>query len=64
MNDHAEPVSAPSEPSIQRLWYLPHHCVPKKNNKIRLVFDCASRYQVYLLMTDVTKDGTLLINYR
>ena len=25
--------------------YLPHHCVPKKNNKIRLVFDCASRYE-------------------
>ena len=30
--------------STGKFWYMPHHCVPKKNGKMRLVFDCASRY--------------------
>jgi len=26
------------------VWYLPHHAVAKKGDKIRIVFDCAARY--------------------
>ena len=31
----------------ERLWYLPHHPVtnPKKPGKVRIVFDCASKYR-------------------
>ncbi|MBM6549261.1 hypothetical protein, partial [Streptococcus dysgalactiae] len=31
----------------QRLWYLPHHPVinPKKPDKVRVVFDCAAKFQ-------------------
>ncbi|XP_068203597.1 uncharacterized protein [Palaemon carinicauda] len=31
----------------QPAWYLPHHCVylPKKPNKIRVVFDCSAKYR-------------------
>ena len=30
-----------------RLWYIPHHAVyhPRKPDKVRVVFDCSSRYQ-------------------
>ena len=25
-------------------WYLPHHCVKKKNGELRVVFDCANKF--------------------
>ena len=37
----------------EKAWYIPHHCVPKKNNKIRLVFDCASKYKGMSLNSQV-----------
>ena len=29
------------------IWYLPHHCVinPNKPGKLRVVFDCAAKYE-------------------
>lgn len=41
--NYAEPVSHPTDGLSVKIWYIPHHCVPKKNGKIRLVFDCAAR---------------------
>jgi len=43
---YAEPVPC-SVSSGDRIWYLPHHAVvtPKKPDKVRVVFDCASKYQ-------------------
>ena len=40
INKYAEPVS--SKYLQGRVWYLPHHAVPKKNGQFRIVFDCAS----------------------
>ena len=28
-----------------RTWYIPHHGVPKDKDKVRVVFDCSSRYR-------------------
>ena len=48
MKGYAElvPVSEVSD-SSQRIWYLPHHAVitPKKPDKVRIVFDCAAKFQ-------------------
>ena len=41
-NGYAEEVT--EDVSSSNIWYLPHHCVPKKDGKIRLVFDCASKF--------------------
>ena len=44
-NDHLEPVSDISVQSQQKLCFFPHHCISVKTDKIRLLFECASRYQ-------------------
>ena len=46
-NGYAEKVPEDDVRSIRSAWYLPHHGVyhPRKQNKIRVVFDCAARYQ-------------------
>ena len=43
-------------------WYLPHHAVfhPRKANKVRVVFDCAARYNGTLLNEQLT--GPDLLN--
>ena len=41
-NNYAERVSIDEVSS--KKWYLPHHAVPKKGGKIRLVFDCAASF--------------------
>ena len=37
----------PDEAEKEQVWYIPHHGVyhPKKPDKIRVVFDCSSRYK-------------------
>ena len=44
---YAEVVPPAALRSATRVWYLPHHCVfnPNKPDKMRIVFDCASRFQ-------------------
>ncbi len=46
-----------------KTWFLPHHGVyhPKKPNKIRVVFDCAAKYQGVSL-NDVLLQGPNLMN--
>ena len=44
-----------------RIWYLPHHPVPKKDNSIRIVFDCASKFRGYSL-NDCAYQGPNLNN--
>ena len=43
---YAEKVPTDDQPSKQAEWYIPHHAVihPKKK-KLRVVFDCAARFQ-------------------
>ena len=38
-------------------WYLPHHAVshPRKANKVRVVFDCAARYNGTSLFNVLTR---------
>ena len=44
-SNYAEIVPAENIQNAERVWYLPHHYViSKTKNKIRLVFDCASRF--------------------
>ena len=42
LSGYAEPVPMDTQ-SNGRCFYLPHHAVTKKANKIRVVFDCASK---------------------
>lgn len=44
---HAEWVRNPDLARLGEVWYLPHHSVvnPMKPEKLRIVFDCASKYQ-------------------
>ena len=43
---YAEIVQEPYTSPSKKVWYLPHHAVPKKDpTKLRLVFDCASKYR-------------------
>ncbi|XP_067030756.1 uncharacterized protein [Acropora muricata] len=46
-NGHARKVLTPKDPPPGKLWYLPHHPVfhLQKPNKVRVVFDCASRFR-------------------
>ena len=47
-NDYAEEVpNNTCNKSDGRVWYLPHHSVvlPKKPDKVRVVFDCSARYK-------------------
>lgn len=67
MNDllakgHAERVPE-SELDNSPKWYIPHHGVynPKKPGKIRVVFDCAARFQG-VCINDVLLQGPDLIN--
>lgn len=45
-NDYTEVVTHNKIHTARRVWYLPHHAVitEKKPDKLRVVFDCASRY--------------------
>ena len=45
--DYAEKVPECDRVDDGRIWYLPHHGVyhPRKPGKVRIVFDCAARYQ-------------------
>lgn len=58
-NDYAE--YAPATVSEGKTWYIPHHCVPKKNNKLRLVFDCACKFRGMSLNSQIHQ-GPDLIN--
>ena len=44
---YAEPVPIYDMNKSDKVWYLPHHAVinPKKPEKLRIVFDCASRFR-------------------
>ena len=44
---YAEKVPELERLAEERVWYLPHHGVyhPRKPDKMRVVFDCAARYQ-------------------
>ena len=44
---------APDDITHSKTWYIPHHSVPKKKNKLRLVFDCACRYKGVSLNSEV-----------
>ena len=41
---YAEAVEEHLVESPRKIWYLPTHCVPKKDGNIRIVFDCAHQY--------------------
>ena len=40
---YAEPIPD-TDPDHDKILYLPHHAVLKKAGKLRVVFDCASRF--------------------
>ena len=44
---YAEKIPLDEIQNLGRIWYLPHHAVvtEKKPDKVRIVFDCASKYQ-------------------
>ena len=44
---YAELVPVDDVGKVEKVWYLPHHAVinEKKPDKLRIVFDCASRFQ-------------------
>ena len=46
-NGYAEKIPLDEIQNSGRIWYLPHHAVvtEKKPDKVRIVFDCASKYQ-------------------
>ena len=58
VNKYAE--YAPDCSTPNKTWYIPHHCVPKKNNKIRLVFDCACKYNDMSLNSTVYQGHDLI----
>ncbi|XP_055958550.1 uncharacterized protein LOC130013685 [Patella vulgata] len=45
--NYAEPISAHELCNIGQIWYIPHHAVyhAKKPGKIRVVFDCNSKFK-------------------
>ncbi|XP_072163250.1 uncharacterized protein [Diadema setosum] len=49
------------EASNEPVWYLPHHAVvhPRKNDKVRVVFDCAARYGELHSMNNCSKGRIL-----
>jgi hypothetical protein len=59
--NYAEPIPKDSAP--ERVWYLPHHAVmsKKKPGKLRIVYDCASKYKGQSL-NDMCKRGPDLNN--
>ncbi|XP_071944378.1 uncharacterized protein [Antedon mediterranea] len=59
---HAEKV-VKDNINYGRTWYIPHHGVynPNKPNKIRVVFDCAAKYQG-IALNDVLLQGPDLTN--
>ena len=73
VNGYAEPALDNSHDKAGRVWYLPHHGVthPVKNDKLRVVFDCAfqcegtSLNDELLQGPDLTKSLTaVLIRFR
>ena len=60
---YAEIVPDDEIHSVERVWYLPHHAVitDKKPDKLRVVYDCASRYGGKSL-NERCKQGPNLIN--
>jgi hypothetical protein len=60
---HAEEVPDAELNTDVNTWYLPHHGVyhPRKPSKIRVVFDCSSRYKGVSL-NDILLTGPDLIN--
>ena len=68
MNDiinhgYAEEVPQSSDPPDGKVSYIPHHGVyyPKKPNKIRVVFDCSSKFNGVSL-NDILLQGPDLLN--
>ena len=59
---YAEPVPGDAEVASRR-WFLPHHPVtnPNKQNKVRIVFNCASQCKGVSL-NDVLIQGPQLMN--
>lgn len=59
---YAEAV--PEESSSETVWYLPHHPVinPKKPDKTRIVFDCASKFRGTSLNAEVLQGPDLTNN--
>ncbi|KAG1713966.1 hypothetical protein GQR58_002026 [Nymphon striatum] len=43
----------------QAVWYIPHHFVPKKGNKIRIVYDCAAQVEGRSINTEVLQGPDL-----
>ncbi|KAG1661066.1 Ras-related protein Rab-30 [Nymphon striatum] len=43
----------------QSVWYIPHHFVPKKGNKIRIVYDCAAQVEGRSINTEVLQGPDL-----
>ena len=60
---YAEKVPVSELVSIDRTWYLPHHAVfsDKKPDKLRVVFDCASKFKGKSL-NDRCRQGPDMIN--
>ena len=44
-NHYAEHVPHDEQDVAPLKWYIPHHYVPKKNNRIRVVYDCGAIYR-------------------
>ena len=64
-NNYAEEISNEElfSPESERVWYLPHHYVTseKKPDRVRVVFDCASKYKGQSL-NDRSLQGPDLLN--
>ena len=60
---YAEIVPDQEIDNAERIWYLPHHAVitEKKPDKLRVVYDCASKYQG-MSLNDRCLQGPDLIN--
>ena len=55
-----EPVP-PEETQSGKVWYIPHHGVPKGQNQVRVVFDCSAKCQG-ICVNDVLLSGPNLLN--
>ncbi|XP_064631350.1 uncharacterized protein LOC135489762 [Lineus longissimus] len=53
---------APQETVEGRVWYVPHHGVPKKPDKVRVVYDCSAIYQGEALNHHLLQGPDLLNN--